>query len=186
VADERAQGGVDPEEAPVGADHGGGHRGGGQGAPDPLQLVAGPAVQPVRGRQGQGPEGPPADLAQGRHQPVGVDVLVQAGVRAPVQDGLAQRLAGEGGQGHHPGRRHPPAQLGDHGRAVGAGHAEVEHDHVGLGVGGQPEGLVAVAGLPDQLEAPSLEGRPSSLRSSGRSSASRTRIGAERCMEATW
>jgi hypothetical protein len=63
-------------------------------------------------------------------------------------------------QGHHPGRRHPPAQLGDHGRAVAAGHAEVEHDHVRLGVGGQPEGLVTVGGLSDQLEAPSLEGRP--------------------------
>jgi hypothetical protein len=41
VADQGAQGGVDLEEATVGTDHRGGHRGGGQGAPDPFQLVVG-------------------------------------------------------------------------------------------------------------------------------------------------
>ena len=91
MADQRAQGGVDLEEAAVGADHGGRHRGGGQDAPRP----------------------------------------------APA-----------------------PAQLGDQVRALDPGHAEVEDDHVGLPVDGQGEGLAAVGGLPDQLEAPSLEGRP--------------------------
>ena len=75
--------------------------------------------------------------------------------------GLARRLgAGEGRQGHHPDRRQAPAQFGDQVGAVGPWHAQIEHDHVGLAVDGQSQGLVAVAGLPDQLEAPSLEGRP--------------------------
>ena len=103
---------------------------------------------------------------------------------APLAGPAPGLLAGEGGQGHHPDRRHAPAQLGDQVGAVGPGHAQVEDDHVGLGVDGQGQGLVAVAGLPDQLEAPPLEGRPE-LRSSGRSSAMRTRIGAVECMEAT-
>jgi hypothetical protein len=81
-------------------------------------------------------------------------------VGAPLA-GLARRLGvGEGRQGHHPDRRQAPAQLGDQVGAVGPGHAQIEHDHVGLGVDGPSQGLVAVAGLPDQLEAPSLEGRP--------------------------
>jgi hypothetical protein len=58
VADQRAQGGVDLEEAAVGADHGGGHRGGGQGAPDPLQLVGGQGHDPDR-------RCPPAQLGEG-------------------------------------------------------------------------------------------------------------------------
>jgi hypothetical protein len=81
-------------------------------------------------------------------------------VGAPVQ-GLAGQLGGgEGGQGDHPDRRGAPAQLGDQVGALDPGHAEVEDDHVGLPVDGQGEGLAAVGGLPDQLEAPSLEGRP--------------------------
>jgi len=106
-------------------------------------------------------------------------------VGAPVQGGLAQLVGGEGGEGHHPGRRHPPAQLGDHGRAVAARHAEVEHDHVGLPVGGQPEGLVAVGGLPDQLEAPSLEGRPEQRSQLRDVVGDQDAIGAESCTKAT-
>ena len=100
---------VDLEEAAVGADHGGGQRGGGQGAPDPLQLVAGQAVQPPGRGQGHRPEGPPADLAQGRHQLVGVDVLVQAGVGAQVEGPAPLGLGGGRRRGPRPG---PPGRGG--------------------------------------------------------------------------
>jgi hypothetical protein len=63
-------------------------------------------------------------------------------------------------QGHHPDRRGTQAQLGDQVGAVDPGHAQVEHDDVGLTVDGQGQGVAAVGGLPDQLEAPPLEGRP--------------------------
>jgi hypothetical protein len=81
-------------------------------------------------------------------------------VGAQVEGPAPLGLGGEGGEGHDPDRRGALAQLGDQVGAVDPGHAQVEHDNVGLPVEGQGQGLAAVSGLPDQLEAPPLEGRP--------------------------
>ena len=93
-------------------------------------------------------------------------------------------LGGEGGEGHDPDRRGALAQLGDQVGAVDPGHAQVEHDNIGLPVDGQGQGLAAASGLPDQLEAPPWRVVLSSVRSSGMSSAIRTRIGSVGSMEA--
>jgi hypothetical protein len=91
---------------------------------------------------------------------VRVGVLVEAGVGAEAEDPVAALAVGERRKGHHPDRRGAQAQLGDQVGAVDPGHAQVEHDDVGLAVDGQGQGVAAVDRLPDQLEAPPLEGRP--------------------------
>jgi hypothetical protein len=79
-------------------------------------------------------------------------------VGATVERLAPDLLGREGRQRHHPDVWGAAAQLGDQVGAVHPWHAEVQHDHVGLLVGGQLQRLAAVAGLADQVEAPSLQG----------------------------
>ena len=69
---------------------------------------------------------------------------------SPVEQGL--RLLGRGDD-EHLRLRGVGAQVLEHGHAAHPWHGQVEHDDVGLELAGEPQALLAVVGLADDLQA---------------------------------